>query len=291
MYDILKKLFLWNNQAAVDAILHTYEQQQHCVISYIYFWPIVTHRVFASEANKDQKIYKQHLLESDFLLPDGIALQVFYFIACLVRRIKSSVFRLPNLNGTDFFPYFMNQVKKKYGADKINYIFYGVYDQRATTAQNQYGAAKAYGTKQNQFKSARIAAIKKHFGLEVDYYYESNFTDSSFSDFPFEDMQKHLKPAAINIVMNSRGVPRQEFWSHFNKEQIKKYRLLVFNQWATIDYLCGFEKRAPKLVIWMKLERLWRLITWWNKNIKKVKASFALFRYIFSYLLLKKRSR
>ncbi|MEI8091880.1 MAG: hypothetical protein WCG98_06805 [bacterium] len=75
-----------------------------------------------------------------------------------------------------------------------------------------------------------MAAIKKHFGLDVDYYYESNFTDNSFSDFPFEDMAKHLKPDAINIVMNSRGVPRQEFWSHANMEKIKQYHLLVFNQ-------------------------------------------------------------
>jgi UDP-N-acetyl-D-mannosaminuronic acid transferase (WecB/TagA/CpsF family) len=230
MYDILKKLFLGNNHDAFDAILQTYEEQKHCVISYIYFGPIVTHRVFASESTKDQKIYKQHLLESDFLLPDGIALQVFYFIARLLRRIKSKIYRLPNLNGTDFFPYFIKETKKRYGAEKINYIFYGVYDQREATLQNQYGAAKAYGTKQNQFKEVRIAAIKKYFDLPIDYYYESNFTDNSFSDFPFEDMEKHLKPNAINIVMNCRGVPRQEFWSHGNMENIKKYRLLVFNQ-------------------------------------------------------------
>ncbi len=287
--QILHKLFLWDTDAAVDSLLDTYESQHYGIVSYLYFGPIVTHRVFAESQNKNQILYKHHLLENDFLLPDWIALQIFYFVARLLGRIRSNRYRLPNLNGTDFFPYFIRQVKKRYGAQKMNFIFYGVYDQRDAWTVNQYGATKQYGTGKNQFKEARITAIKQHFDLDIDYYYESNFTDDSFTDFPFEDMQNHLKPDAINIVMNSRGVPRQEFRSHFNRENIKKYRLLVFNQWATIDYLCWFETRAPKLLIWMKLEWFWRLITKPNRNIKKVLSTLALFTYIFSYLILKKK--
>ena len=288
MYDILKKLYVWTKDDAVNALLDVYDHQHYCIVSYLYFAPIVTHRVFAGPQNTNQKIYKQHLLENDFLLMDGIALQVFYYIARLLGRIKTKKYWLPNLNGTDFFPYFIQQVKKRYWAKKINFIFYGVYDQRDTSVVNQYGATKQYGTQKNQFKDVRIAAIKHHFGLPIDYYYESNFTDDSFTDFSFDDMKNHLKPDAINIVMNCRGVPRQEFWSHFNRENIKKYHLLVFNQWATIDYLCGFEKRAPKFIIWLKLERLRRLLTGWNKNIKKVVSTLAIFKYILSYLILKK---
>jgi len=188
----------------VDTILNTYERQHYCIISYLYFAPIVTHRVFAGPQNSNQKMYKHHLLENDFLLMDGIALQVFYCIARLLGRIKTAKYWLPNLNGTDFFPYFIKQVKKKYGAKKINFIFYGVYDQRDISIVNQYGATKQYGTKKNQFKNARIAAIRQHFDLPIDYYYESNFTDESFTDFSFEDMQTHLKSDAINIVMNCR---------------------------------------------------------------------------------------
>jgi hypothetical protein len=184
--------------------LDLYERQHYGIISYLYFAPIVTHRVFSDSQTSHQKTYTQHLLENDFLFMDGIALQLFYFIARVLGRIKTKKYWLPNLNGTDFFPYFINEVKKRYGSDKINYIFYGVYDQRAASLMNKYGATKAYGTQKNQFKDARIAAIQQHFGLHIDYYYESNFTDDSFTDFSFEDMKKHLKPDAINIVMNSR---------------------------------------------------------------------------------------
>ena len=62
MYDILKKLFLGDKEVAVKALLDTYERQHYAIISYIYFWPIVTHRLFETGATADQKIYKQHYL-------------------------------------------------------------------------------------------------------------------------------------------------------------------------------------------------------------------------------------
>ncbi|HCB51894.1 TPA: hypothetical protein DEP21_05020 [Patescibacteria group bacterium] len=46
--------------------------------------------------------YKQALLESDFLFTDGIALQLFYWIAYKLKKIKTPRPRLENLNGSDF---------------------------------------------------------------------------------------------------------------------------------------------------------------------------------------------
>ena len=275
MKSILDKLFTWTADEAYQKILETYHKDHFAVVNYLYFSSIVGQKLFCKTANQEQKKFRQFLMDSNFLFPDGIALQFFYLIARIRWLVKGPRYRLKNLNGTDFFPYFFKRLQQKY-PDKINLIFYGVYDGRNLL------------TKKDQYKDARISAIKKHFGINVDYYYESEYSDTTYEDFDFEDMKKHLKPDCINIFMMSRWTPKQEFWTAHNMENIKKYKLLLFNQWWTIDFLCWFEKRAPKIIRKMKLERLWRLIILPKKNIPKVINTLSVFKYIFSYLLLKK---
>jgi hypothetical protein len=52
------------------------------------------------------KLYQDALLDSDFALMDGIALQIFYFLA------KKN--RLANLNGTDFAPFVLESLVQKF---------------------------------------------------------------------------------------------------------------------------------------------------------------------------------
>jgi hypothetical protein len=59
------------------------------------------------------------------LLSDGIALQIFYYLANFFGVIKSPRKWLENLNGTDFTPFFLNEIKKRYGNQKICLILYG----------------------------------------------------------------------------------------------------------------------------------------------------------------------
>lgn len=65
------------------------------------------------------KVYQQAILDADVVLPDGIALQIFYFLA------KKKW--LNNLNGTDFCPYFLSYVKEEYADRGMNVILYGTY--------------------------------------------------------------------------------------------------------------------------------------------------------------------
>jgi UDP-N-acetyl-D-mannosaminuronic acid transferase (WecB/TagA/CpsF family) len=53
-----------------------------------------------------RKAYQDAIHDADVVLPDGIALQIFYFLA----RKKW----LSNLNGTDFAPYLLEQLVKKH---------------------------------------------------------------------------------------------------------------------------------------------------------------------------------
>jgi exopolysaccharide biosynthesis WecB/TagA/CpsF family protein len=96
----------------------------------------------------------------------------------------------------------------------------------------------------------------------------------------------------INILLNARSTPIypiQEIWSLANKQSIQNHRLIVLNQWGTFDFWVGDQKRAPKLIRTIKLEWLRRLISDPKRNMKKVLSTLALFWYIFSYLILKKK--
>jgi UDP-N-acetyl-D-mannosaminuronic acid transferase (WecB/TagA/CpsF family) len=69
-------------------------------VNYIYFSQIVSQHVFSSAKKKTEKEkeYKKLLLKADFLLPDGIALQVFYYLAATFRAINTDKKWLPNTN-------------------------------------------------------------------------------------------------------------------------------------------------------------------------------------------------
>jgi UDP-N-acetyl-D-mannosaminuronic acid transferase (WecB/TagA/CpsF family) len=64
-------------------------------------------------------LYQTAILDADIVLMDGIALQLFYFLA------KKKW--LANLNGTDFCPYFLAYITRKYPDQHMNIILYGTY--------------------------------------------------------------------------------------------------------------------------------------------------------------------
>jgi UDP-N-acetyl-D-mannosaminuronic acid transferase (WecB/TagA/CpsF family) len=80
----------------------------------------------------------------------------------------------------------------------------------------------------------------------------------------------------------------QELWTSRNYQKIQQNKLLVINTWGLFDFIAWAQKRAPKFVRKMKLERLRRLITDPKRNWKKVKNTLTLPKYILKYLLLKK---
>ena len=82
MKSLLTKLFDKSAPEAVDEILSMYQQESFAVVNFIYFSNIVAQRLFEDkDKTEKEKEYKKILLKSAFLLPDGIALQLFYFLA------------------------------------------------------------------------------------------------------------------------------------------------------------------------------------------------------------------
>lgn len=207
MKSLLEKLFTGSAPEAVNEILTTYQQENFSVINFIYFSNIVAQRLFEDkDKTEKEREYKKILLKSDFLLSDGIALQVFYFFAKLLGRISSSCTWLANLNGTDFVPYFLSESKKKYGNQKLCLLL--------------------YGTKSEYLKKAEEKL--KFQGYNVIY------TQDGYSDFDWEAAEGSLNEYqdTINILLVARSTPKiplQELWTSRNYQKIQQHQLLVFN--------------------------------------------------------------
>jgi len=275
---ILNTLFPWTADQACERILDVYDQKGFCVVDYLYFANISGKKIFyrheisypvedfwlallsdykAMNIYGIYKVYQDAILDADVVLPDGIALQIFYFLA------KKKW--LNNLNWTDFCPYFLSYIAKKYPEKKMNILLYGTYP--------------------------HLLERTKKFLTEK--WYNVIYAQDGYTNLDWENVELALKwrQKDINILLNARSTPDypiQELWTFANKKMIQEYWLLVMNQWGTFDFWVGEQKRAPKIVRKLKLERLWRLIATPQRQIKKTLDSLAILRYIFVYLILKK---
>lgn len=122
-----------NNEKLFDFIIDNWSKQKFLTLGFIYF------AIFAKI--KSDKQISSFFKSYDLLLPDGIGLKIYF----------KKVFKLdiPNLNGTDLLPLFINYLDNK----KLKYSFYG------TTKENILLASKKYNS----------------------YYFQDGFSDLDFS--------------------------------------------------------------------------------------------------------------
>ena len=161
----------------------------------------MSQRLFDETKDKTEKQidYKKILLKADYLLPDGIALQIFYYLANVFRKVNSPKKWLDNLNGTDFTPYFLEEIKKRYGNQKICLLLYG-------SLQKEIEKASEYITRQ---------------GFNVVYYQDG------FREFEWEDAMEKVEEYqdTVNILLIGRSTPKiplQELRTLRNYQRIKK---------------------------------------------------------------------
>lgn len=274
MQEILKKIYPYTSKQAVNDILKCYEKNGFVVSNFVYFAVIKVQKLFEStKKTTRQKEYKKAIMKWNFLLPDGVALQTFYNLAGKQFNLKTR--KLSNLNGTDFIPYFLDEIKKRYWWQKICLSLYWA-------------------------KPEIVIETKKRLQYK---WFNVVYTQDGYSQLDWDKILESKKDYQdiINILLVARSTPDnpiQELRTIKNRTNIKKNKLLVFTVGWFFDFLAWewrktsnkkwTQKRAPKFIRKLKLEWLWRLVTDPKRNFKKVKNSFALFPYILRYLLLKK---
>lgn len=267
MKSTLQKISTTNFQETADNIVSTYDEQWHCIVNYIYFSQIVSQHVFSTTKKKTEKEkeYKKLILKADFLLPDGIALQIFYYLAVLFWAIKSDKKWIPNVNWTDFTPYFLNDLKQKYWSQRINILLY--------------------------WSTPKVAEkVKENLSLK---WYNVIYFQDWFSEFDRKKAEEALDEYVdtINVLLVARSTPKiplQELRTSRNYQKIIEDKILVMNVWWLFDFIAWVQKRAPLLFRKLKLEWLWRLCSQPKRNYKKVLNSLMMIPYIFHYLILKK---
>jgi len=148
MKSVLKKLFTGNKKEAAEQIMREYNRKGYAIVDYLYFANIPAknlfdqyegeiHREIFKEALKEEyqllprknvyAAYKKAIMDADFLLTDGIAMQLFNRIAAKLKRIETKRQRLENLNGTDFCLWFLHRLETQVDVNQLQIILYGTY--------------------------------------------------------------------------------------------------------------------------------------------------------------------
>jgi len=270
---IFEKIYKFDKKQALKDIIKKYKEKWFWVVNYLYFANLVSNWVISGK--KVNRPFLDALSKWDFLLPDGIALQLYYK--------KYFWISLKNLNGTDFAEYVLKNLKP----EEYNLILYWakkeVVEKASKNIEQKYGIKIAYfqdGYSEFDFEKLDEVLWDFYFpsisSKTQPIWYSSNWDSNNSPQF-----QKNKNSQKINIFMIWLGTPKQEIWIQKNIENIKKYNLLAFSQWGTFDFWAGNEKRAPKIFISLKLEWFWRFITNPRKNFKKVWYSLYLFYYLY----------
>lgn len=239
---ILTGLALSDSGNTTKNILGCYRKQGSCVVHFLYFANIVLNKLDRGNAAFPKKeSFIKALLGGDFLLPDGVALKLLYK--------KHFGKELPNLNGTDFLPYFLLHIPQD---TETEILLYGATDEVVQRS---------------------AAYIKETFGYPVI------SVQNGFGEFDWNGIPPK-KDGAIRIFLVGRGSPLQEIWTENNREEIEETGCLVFTVGGLLDFWSGTEKRAPEWMRNMKMEWLYRAISNPKKNLKKTLVSLRLVKFL-----------
>ncbi len=229
------------------------------MVNFLYFANGAKQRLFEWTPEEWQKKYADALAQSsDFLLADGIALQLFckWFVGSYP----------PNLNGTDLNPYLFDCLVKEHS---VSVYLYQCYDppKGKTVAFLQKGIEVL----ENRFPWLRVVRADQCLFREKG----NNF------DWKWLDDTVQNDKAEIKIFFNCTGTPFQEIRTHDHEKKLRESGFLIINAGGTIDYLTWYEQRAPKRVVKARvLETIRRITTNPKKNFKKFARMFGFFRIL-----------
>jgi len=271
--SLLDKIYLWDKKQVIHDIFDLYASKS-VFVNYLYFANMMHQRLLEKPQNKQQQKYRRALELWDFLLADGIALQLFYRFG-IGRKSKT----MPhNLNGTDLFPEIMKHLSiLQAQGKKIHMAWYTLYD------------PKIHKTKKEGEKAAK--KVFDEYGIHVNFLYQWLYAERE-QWFDVQGYKNSLKDDVYDIYVfcNFTWTPFQEIWTEEHRSLFEQNRTLVLNQGGTIDFLSGFEKRAPRWVVKSRiLETPRRILHQPKKNFKKLWWMFGIIRYWIKRVKMSKR--
>lgn len=271
--SILQDVFLWSTSQAQYAILDHYKHHGSTVVCFLYFANCMKARLLEKQREQWQRDYKNALKRADFLLADGIALQLFYRFSSLGKAVTMP----ENLNGTDFTPLLLDTIHASVDSpDRIHVAIHTLYDP-------EIGKTRAHN-------ALAVKKFEERFWLTVNFMQEGLYKNRYDEPFDWEGYQASIESQqyTYKILLLCTGTPAQEIRSLHERAFIDQQGMLVLNVWGLLDYIAWFEKRAPKRVIKARvLETFRRIVQHPKKNFHKFVSMFGIIRYWW-WLLLKK---
>lgn len=273
-----KFLFRGTAQQAWTQIQQQTKDQWYSIVSFLYFAQAMKFRVYENHndtsplhQNDTTNNYIQAMKNADFVLIDGIAMQIFDRVGQFIFWDKRS--RSSNLNGTDFLPYILEQTKDQ----KVAIIMSSVYDPKIN--------------KWPEWMDKWLNKLKSLYPhIDIIFKHQTVFAKRG-EDFPLDEcialIQKKKSDYDHILFLNGIWGPAQEIRTEQKRNHFKDTNIIVMNNGATIDYYSGFETRAPRRVVKMRIgETFRRIITQPEKNLKKFLVMFRIIPYR-GYLITK----
>jgi UDP-N-acetyl-D-mannosaminuronic acid transferase (WecB/TagA/CpsF family) len=258
--SILSKIYMNDREQAVSDILKVHQEHCSCIVHFLYFANVMHQRLLEGTPLESQQKYLESLETGDFCLADGIALQLFYKHGSLGKHI----YMPHNLNGTDFNPYLFEQLSKDH---TVSVYLYQCYDPPKG--------------KDLVFVQKGIDALKVKFPrISVPWSSQCLFREKGKNfDRIWLEQAVQSDASAIKIFFNCTGTPFQEVRFMEHEQKLRELGFLMISAGGTIDYMTGFEERAPERVVKARvLETFWRICLHPGKNFKKFWWMFGVFR-------------
>lgn len=169
-------------------------------------------------------VFAAALQSSDILLPDGIGIVI-------AKRLLTGE-KIRKIAGEDFFRFEMSRLNET--SSKCLFL----------------------GSCHSVLDNIRETAAKEYPNVRV-----STYSPPFKDQFTLEDNEKMLEVINKNepdVLFIGMTAPKQEKWAYENFDQIKANHVVCIG--AVFDFYAGTVKRAPKAVISMGMEWLYRLI-------------------------------
>ena len=173
---------------------------------------------------QDDKVYAEALIRSDILLPDGISV-------VLAARLLTGT-KLKKIAGADLFYYEMNRLNDIGGSC----FFLG---------SSEYILKRILDCSARDFPKVKVQKYSPPYTKEFSPEINAHIVESINA----------FKPDVLFIGMTA---PKQEKWAYNNFDMLETKHVCCIG--AVFDFYAGTVKRAPKWMITLGLEWLYRLL-------------------------------
>lgn len=185
---------------------------------------ITTLNAHSYNVSRDDITFEEALLKSDVLIPDGIS------VVKSIRWITGQ--KLAKIAGADLFFYEMERMQKCGGS-----VFF--------LGSSKDTLAKIIRRASEEYPAVRVGVYSPPY--KADFSAEENAT-----------MVRAVNAFAPHVLFVGMTAPKQEKWAYRFKQELNTGHICCIG--AVFDFYAGTVKRAPKWMITLGMEWLYRLI-------------------------------